>query len=331
MFHPYIRSLQVSLESSSSEVLSSLTLGGPSRFYPEKAPRGLREEDVLQAITAKECSEAYDYNYLETLGDSFLKYAVGQQLFKTNQDDREGALSKERARITSNVALFKNGCCNKLPGFIRKENFDPKQWSIPGDKSKSLLLKEELVSDRKKIYVHRTRKMGFKIIADVVEALIGAFISIDDEEGALSFINWIGIKVDTNIVPYETHLSVDPGNLVDVKLLESLLNNYKFKDPYFWVQGGCFRKRKTLLEPLVTPETARKHPINELKELCRKEGYKIKVYPRIRDNNETSVKIKVVANGIAHQHTGRAFNKVSARKVASKEVLKLIKICKSLG
>ncbi|KAL2344957.1 hypothetical protein Fmac_006242 [Flemingia macrophylla] len=304
----------------------------------------------------------------------------------------------------------------------------------------------------------RTREMDFKIIADVVEALIGAFISIDDEEGALSFINWIGINVDTNIVPYETHLSVDPGNLVDVKLLESLLNNYRFKDPYLLVEalthssckrpevGRCYERLeflgdavldnlitmhfykeysneklsseffttmrsisvnnecyalsavkaklhehilydsavenkiaetvkgvenlslestfgweletyfcevladviesiagaifvdsgykkevvfesiKPLLEPLVTPETARKHPINELIELCQKEGYKRKEYRPIRKDNETSITIEVVANGITHQHTGRAFNKVTARKVASKEVLKLIKV-----
>jgi len=117
------------------------------------------------------------------------------------------------------------------------ESFNPKKWNIPGDNSNSLLLKEESVSSgRTGMYVGTKRKMKVKMVADVVEALIGAFISTEDEQVALSFINWIGIKVDTNIMPYERHLSVDPENLVDVKFLEAQLN-YKFKDPYLLVEA----------------------------------------------------------------------------------------------
>lgn len=117
------------------------------------------------------------------------------------------------------------------------EAFDPKKWIIPGDKSKSLLLEERLVSSgRTSMYVGRKRKIELKKVADVVEALIGAIISTGDEESALSFINWIGIEVDTNIMPYERHLSIDPENLVKVKDLESVLN-YKFEDPYLLVEA----------------------------------------------------------------------------------------------
>ncbi|CAJ1961276.1 unnamed protein product [Sphenostylis stenocarpa] len=407
---------------------------------------------VLQAITAKECQEAYDYNYLATLGDSFLKYIVSQQLFKTHQNDREGALSKRKDKLISNQALSDFGLTINLPGFIRKEAFDKKKWDIPGVKSRSLLLKEELVS----MYIGRTRKMKLKIIADVVEALIGAFIITKDEEAALSFINWIGIQVDTNIMPYEKHISIDPMNLVDVKFLESQLN-YEFKDPYLLVEAlthsSCkqpeiqtcyerleflgdavldyvitmyfykeysndmyssefvttmrsisvnnecyalstikaklhehilrdrvvgnqiaetmkgvenlslestfgweletyfcqvladviesiagaifvdsgykkevvFERIKPLLEPLVTPETARRHPISELQELCQKNHYKMTEDLPIRHNDDTLVKIEVKANGITYKHTGKASNKDTARKVASKEVLKQMK------
>jgi len=117
------------------------------------------------------------------------------------------------------------------------EAFEPKKWDIPGDKSRSLLLKEELVSSgRTSMYVGRKRNIEVKKVADVVEALIGAFISTKDEKAALSFINWIGIDVDTKIMPYERHLSTHPENLVDVKFLESQLK-YKFKDPYLLVEA----------------------------------------------------------------------------------------------
>ncbi|KAL5176997.1 Endoribonuclease Dicer 2 [Glycine soja] len=45
---------------------------------------------VLEAITTKRCEEAFHYESLETLGDSFLKYAVSQQLFKTYHNHHEG-------------------------------------------------------------------------------------------------------------------------------------------------------------------------------------------------------------------------------------------------
>ncbi|XP_047178314.1 endoribonuclease Dicer homolog 2-like [Vigna umbellata] len=418
---------------------------------------------VFEAITAKGCQEAYNYENLETLGDSFLKYAVSQQLFKTRQNDREGTLSKLKEEVISNVALRKFASDKNLPGFIRMEAFDPKKWIIPGDKSKSLLLEEGLVcGGRTSMYVGRKRKIELKKVADVVEALIGAFISTEDEESALSFINWLGIEVDTNIKPYERHLSIDPENLVKVKDLESVLN-YKFKDPYLLVEAlthgsykgpeirtcyerleflgdavldnlitmhlygeyvnenfspgflttmrsisannECyalsaikaklhehilcdpvvakniektmkgvenlsldstfgweletyfcpvladviesiagaifvdsgykkefvFKSIRPLLEPLVTPETAKRHPICELQELCQKNQYKLTEHehPPVRENEEILFIIEVKANRITR--TAKASNKDTARKMASKELLKELQICKSVG
>ena len=91
--------------------------------------------------------------------------------------------------------------------FIRKGSFNPKQWIIPGDKSKCLSLKEEFISSRTSVHVWgRKRKIKRKVVADVVEELIGAFLSTGPggEEADLPFMNWIGIKVDTNIIPYES-------------------------------------------------------------------------------------------------------------------------------
>jgi dsRNA-specific ribonuclease len=52
---------------------------------------------------------------LETLGDSFLKYAASQQLFKLYQNHHEGLLSMKKEKIISNAALCRRGCDHKLP------------------------------------------------------------------------------------------------------------------------------------------------------------------------------------------------------------------------
>ncbi|KAI4355208.1 hypothetical protein L6164_004002 [Bauhinia variegata] len=191
---------------------------------------------ILEAITALECQESIDYESLETLGDSFLKYAVSQQLFKTYQTDREGHLTDKRIKITSNVALCKVGCSRKLPGFIRKGTFDPKTWIIPGNKS-SFCLQRELVSSGTKVYRRGSRKLGYDIVADVVESLIGVFLIEKGEEAALLFMNWIGIEVDFDPIPYKTNLNIHPEEFVNVNLLKSLLNNYSFNDASLLVEA----------------------------------------------------------------------------------------------
>jgi len=69
----------------------------------------------LEAITTKKCQEAFHLESLETLGDSFLKYAASQQLFKTYQNQHEGVLTAKKEKIISNAALCKFGCDRKLP------------------------------------------------------------------------------------------------------------------------------------------------------------------------------------------------------------------------
>ena len=73
---------------------------------------------MLEALTTKNCQEKFHLESLETLGDSFLKYAVSQQLFKTYQDHDEGRLSSEKEKIISNAALCKRGCDHKLPVIV---------------------------------------------------------------------------------------------------------------------------------------------------------------------------------------------------------------------
>ncbi|XP_022987458.1 endoribonuclease Dicer homolog 2 isoform X1 [Cucurbita maxima] len=185
---------------------------------------------VLEAITTKSCQEKFHLESLETLGDSFLKYATGQHLFKAFQKDHEGLLSLKKDRIVCNAALCKLGCEHKISGFIRDEAFDPQKWAIPGDTHEVHQLTEEVLSNGRKVYVRRKRKVKGKRIADVVEALIGAYLSTGGERAAIQFLNRIGIEVYFDIVPYERPFSVDAHKLINVRHLEFLLN-YTFNDP----------------------------------------------------------------------------------------------------
>ncbi|KAJ6690089.1 hypothetical protein OIU85_006378 [Salix viminalis] len=191
---------------------------------------------VLEAITTKKCQEKFNLESLETLGDSFLKYAASQQLFKINQNHHEGLLSLKKDKIISNASLCRRGCNHKLQGFIHNEFFDPKLWIVPGGKMGSDFLSEETLSEGRKIYIRGKRKVKSKTVADVVEALIGAYLSTGGEVTALLFMDWIGIKVDFMNTPYERHFQLQVEKFVDVRHLESLLN-YSFNDPSLLVEA----------------------------------------------------------------------------------------------
>jgi endoribonuclease Dicer len=100
----------------------------------------------------------------------------------------------------------------------------------------SYALSEELLPSTRKIYVRETRNVKSKRVADVVEALIGAFLSTGGETAALLFMDWMGIKVDFHIPLYERHFQVHAEKLLNVRHLESLLS-YSFRDPSLLVEA----------------------------------------------------------------------------------------------
>ncbi|KAK9673490.1 hypothetical protein RND81_12G170800 [Saponaria officinalis] len=410
---------------------------------------------VLEAITTKHCQEGFHLESLETLGDSFLKYAVCQELFNSYQNNHEGLLSIKKSKIVSNFALCKLGCQKKISGFVRFESFNPKTWTIPGDLSSNCELEEDFLSNGTKIYNKGARKMKGKRVADVVEALIGAFLIAGGEAAALLFMNWLGIEVELSCIVYQRVFNIDPYKHVNISRLESILN-YTFKDPSLLVEAlthgsymlpeipRCYQRLEflgdavldhiitihlyakypgmtpglltdlrsasvnndcyaqsavraelykhvlhasqtlhrqlsatithfeelstnstfgweldinfpkvladvieslagaifvdsgfnketvaksivPLLEPLVTPETLKLHPVRELHDLCQKYHYNIGKPVRSCENGVPSITLEVEANGSIYKHTCKAMDKTLANKIASRVILKSLK------
>jgi endoribonuclease Dicer len=85
--------------------------------------------------------------------------------------------------------------------------------------------------------LRESRKLKSKRVADVVEALIGAFLTTGGETAALLFTDWMGIKVDFHITLYDQmHFQVHAEKLLNVRHLESMLN-YSFRDPSLLVEA----------------------------------------------------------------------------------------------
>lgn len=107
---------------------------------------------------------------------------------------------------------------------------------VPGQSSAAYDLVDDSLHDSRNIYIVKMRYLKRKRVADVVEALIGAYLSEGGELAALMFMNWVGIKIDFTTTPIQREFSIRAEKLVNVCYMESLLN-YKFKDQSLLVEA----------------------------------------------------------------------------------------------
>lgn len=138
--------------------------------------------DLLRmAITAPAAGEKMrdsdlplDYQRLETLGDCVLKCLVSIQLYSDHPWWHEGFLSKRRAHAISNAQLAKAAIEKRLYRWIIRDRLQAKKWKpryvSDSGSSEPEAGAQETVGEGS----NKTQELSTKVIADVVESLIGA-------------------------------------------------------------------------------------------------------------------------------------------------------------
>lgn len=123
---------------------------------------------VLEAISAPAAQESSgDYNRLEYLGDSILKFCTELQLVAQHPTYPEAFLSAAKDMIVCNSNLAQASREAGLHQFILTELFTGKKWQPP--------YLHELATTASAASGELSKsKMSTKVLADVVESLIGA-------------------------------------------------------------------------------------------------------------------------------------------------------------
>ncbi|KAL7930134.1 P-loop containing nucleoside triphosphate hydrolase protein [Trichoderma chlorosporum] len=123
---------------------------------------------VREAICARSASEPVNYERLEFLGDSILKFFTCIRVAAQYPDYPEGYLSHKRDRLISNSRLYKTALEFRLPRFLVTKPFTGQKW-------RPLYLDAVLqeVDQESAEPSQEKRKMSTKTLADMVEALIG--------------------------------------------------------------------------------------------------------------------------------------------------------------
>lgn len=126
--------------------------------------------DDLSLVTAALCASAArektDYQRLEFLGDSILKFNTAVQITAANKLWHEGLLSWEKDKLVSNARLSRAALSTGLHEFVITRSFTGNKWR-PSYAS-------DMVEPVTGKYALKEREISTKVLADVVEALIGA-------------------------------------------------------------------------------------------------------------------------------------------------------------
>ncbi|XP_027844608.1 endoribonuclease Dicer isoform X4 [Aphis gossypii] len=109
---------------------TSPTLGPLSKEVSTKNI-GPRQSDILKAITPPFANDMFNYERMETYGDSFLKFAVSLVLFDAFPSDNEGVLTELKMKIVGNRNLFYVGRNLNLGSYLTVNVFDPNMDWIP--------------------------------------------------------------------------------------------------------------------------------------------------------------------------------------------------------
>lgn len=132
---------------------------------------------VLTAISASSAQQDTNYQRLEFLGDSILKMCTSVQLLGEHLNWHEGYLSARKDRAVANSRLARAAIESGLAAYVLTRPFTGLKWRP--------MYRSDLLKSSEK----DEREMSTKILADVVEALIGAAFVEGGFDKALTCIN----------------------------------------------------------------------------------------------------------------------------------------------
>lgn len=184
-----------------------------------------RPFDLYCALQNEGADADYNYQNMETIGDSVLKFVVSLHLF-TTLPVPEGELTVRKVRIIQNTTLAAAGAAKGLNFGVRLKKvknqfFIPPNFSL--DESEVLRREEELKAEYKKgkdlnkeqfwagknekeivSKINLVHEVSADTVADVVEALIGAaFVKESRVDAGLHVMHKFGVLGDFDFGAYE--------------------------------------------------------------------------------------------------------------------------------
>ncbi|KAG7444682.1 P-loop containing nucleoside triphosphate hydrolase protein [Guyanagaster necrorhizus] len=153
-------------------------------FTPSSHLYAISPQLLTVAMTAPLSQERHNYQRLETLGDTVLKYLVSIQLLSQHPLWHEGYLSRRKDHAVANVRLANENISREMFRWIIRDRLLSKKWK-PAYMHSNTTIRENKVAEvvttvptkneaKKKRAKKVAGELSMKVLADVVESTIGA-------------------------------------------------------------------------------------------------------------------------------------------------------------
>ncbi|SJK99468.1 uncharacterized protein ARMOST_02770 [Armillaria ostoyae] len=153
-------------------------------FTPSSCLYAIPPQLLTVAITAPSSQERHNYQRLETLGDTVLKYLVSIQLLSEHPLWHEGYLSRRKDHAVANVRLAHENISREMFKWIIRDQLLSKKWKPAYMNSTAPISEKKLAeavatvptkNEAKAKKAKRTvGELSTKVLADVVESTMGA-------------------------------------------------------------------------------------------------------------------------------------------------------------
>ncbi|KAG8781886.1 hypothetical protein FRC12_021420 [Ceratobasidium sp. 428] len=192
----------------------------------------VRDDLLMHALCSQMARRTFNYERLEFLGDTFIKYAASAYLYSTEPNATSGILHSRRQMMVSNKTLWAGAQAIGLPPCIQSEPFRPKYWTIPNT---GIMARDRVQDpgDGPEYTEHMnirvpTRSIPLKVVADVVEAIIGAALLSGGEKLAFSVAKTLGFDARKtcdwlDVVAYAPSKTQRPREAQDKEMLKGMM------------------------------------------------------------------------------------------------------------
>lgn len=188
---------------------------------------------LITATTTSAAAEQTDYQRLEFLGDSILKFFASLTVMSEHLNWHEGYLSAKKDHIVSNARLASAAIQLGLAPYIRTIPFTGYKW------------RPLYISNLMDNQIKKNRDMSTKTLADVVEALIGA-----------SYIDGGPKKVLSCLAIFLPEIPWAPLSQQNLKLYDTYDNSIQYPPNFAHLEclvNHTFRAKTLLMEALTHP------------------------------------------------------------------------------
>lgn len=147
---------------------------------------------VLEALTLSNANDGFDLERLETIGDSVLKLIISIDVFGRTGAEivDEGHLTALRTQQINNQHLFQLGVKKNFGRILAAQAFEIGLNFLP-----PCFLPSEATGNEQTPDLRLHQMVSTKNIADSIEALIGLYLLSTGIKGAMTFMNWMGLKI----------------------------------------------------------------------------------------------------------------------------------------